>query len=35
MKVVNIKKVEGRASCQALDARIDNGYVKNAHGSLP
>lgn len=35
MKILTIKKHCGRASCQALDARIDNGYVKNAHGSLP
>ena len=35
MKVLKIKKIERRASCQAFDARIDNGYVKNAHGSLP
>lgn len=35
MKIVSINKVVERASCQALDARIDNGYVKNAHGSLP
>lgn len=35
MKVVGLKKIVKRASCQALDARIDNGYVKNAHGSLP
>lgn len=35
MKIINIQKIEKRASCQVLDARIDNGYVKNAHGSLP
>lgn len=35
MKILKIKKMEKRASCQALDAHIDYGYIKSAHGSLP
>lgn len=35
MKIIGIKKVVKRASSQVLDACIDNGYIKNAHGSLP
>lgn len=35
MKIVKIRKIEGGARCKTLDARIDNGYVKNTHGSLP
>lgn len=35
MKVINVKKIKERVGHQVLDACIENGYVKNAHGSLP